>query len=154
MAGPSWETIARTLAINLGSDRCSTHNAPYGDLDDGTDQQDCPYCADAAAVIAYQTAVAQSKSSRGVGVSGWRDVAFTLAARMRHHADHCSDHTGNRLPRYGTCPFCDDTRSWRDFVKKATSEGRRLPDQDHHDMLNAAGTISVADVFQMKDQHR
>ncbi|WIE81303.1 hypothetical protein [Curtobacterium sp. MCSS17_016] len=151
MAGPSWQRLAQTLAVNLGSDRCSIHNDPYGDLEDESDPRDCPYCTDAAAVTEYRTVVAQAKSSRGVGVSGWRDVAFTLAARMRHHADQCSDHTGKRLPKFGECAFCDDTRSWRDFARKATAEGLHLPDQDHHDMRDAAHAINVFDVIRTKD---
>ncbi len=140
MAGSSWRNIAATLAAELIYQQCTEHR----DLVD-----DCPACADRAAMNAYRAA-SDADTQRRRTRNEWLHVAYTLGARMRNHANACTDHP-QRLEPYGTCPFCDETRAWRSFAKKATAEGLRLPDQDHYDMLNAGHSVNVFDVIQTKD---
>lgn len=142
MAGPSWRNVAATLATELLYQQCTEHRA----ITDG-----CPACADRAAMNTYRAAV-EADTKRRLNSDEWLQVAYILGARMRVHADNCSDHP-RTLP-YGTCPYCDETRAWQVFEKKATAAGIRLPDQDHHDILDAADTINVAELFTMKDQNR
>jgi sarcosine oxidase delta subunit len=143
MASSSWRNVATALAGELIYQQCTDHR----DL-----VEDCPACADRAAMNAYRAASTADTQRRRTPAE-WQQVAYVLGARMHVHANACTDHP-KQLQPYGTCPFCDETRAWRLFEKKATAEGLRLPDQDHHDMLDAARPLNVFDVPGMEDHRR
>ncbi|WIB65897.1 hypothetical protein [Curtobacterium sp. MCBD17_040] len=131
----SWESIARRIAINLAYHECGEHQNPV----DG-----CGACNDTRAMNVYREAIvtdAQKKLTR----EQWRDVAVTVAARIRNQANTCDEHGGGKR-LYADCPFCDDTKVWRMFEKKALVEGVPLPHQDFYDLLDSTPAVNVFDV--------
>lgn len=132
MPAYSWKSLSNMMGANLWHAGCVQHQS----LD-----PDCPECQDVAAVRTYRAAKARDKV-KALTASEWRDVAFTLAGRQRNHAEQCVVHT--RIT--ADCPFCDDTKAWRAFEKKALAEGLPLPGQRFYDAMAAAEVVNIRDL--------